>query len=171
MLFCEVLPHLLLLYKQLPSKVKIIKIYLNIYFIGFQLFSEGKLYSSTSLIFNFCISYRSYSASRRHLRAHPRSRRGFSFWSSGQRGRFNRSPELWFGRARNYWPYRYLCWQAPEHNPIISKLCNLSLLFTCAFKLLELIENPSCIILGTYWLNTRYESELDAMLIGLVKVE
>jgi hypothetical protein len=51
MLFCEVLPHLLLLYKQLPSKVKIIKIYLNIYFIGFQLFSEEKLYSSTSLIF------------------------------------------------------------------------------------------------------------------------
>ena len=30
------------------------------------------------------------------------------------------------------------------------KLCNLSLLFTCAFKLLELIENPSCIILGSY---------------------
>ena len=78
---------------------------------------------------------------------------------------------LWFGRARNYWPYRYLCCQAPEHNPIISKLCNLSLLFTCAFKLLELIENPSCIILGTYWLNTRYESELDAMLIGPVKVK
>jgi len=45
------------------------------------------------------------------------------------------------------------------------------LLFTCAFKLLELSENPSCIILGTYCLNTRYESELDAMLIGPVKVE
>ena len=40
---------LLLLYKQLPSKVKIIKIYLNIYFIGLHLYSEGKLYSSTSL--------------------------------------------------------------------------------------------------------------------------
>ena len=138
---------------------------------GFLLFSEGKLYSSTSLISNFCISYRSYPASRRHLRAHPRARQRFFFWSSGQRGRFNWSLELWFGRARNYWPYRYLCWQAPEHNPIISKLCNLSLLFTCAFKLLELIENPSCIILGTYWLNTRSESELDATLIGPVKVE
>ena len=47
MLFCGVLPHLLLLYKQLPSKGKIIMIYLNIYFIGLPLYSEEKLYSST----------------------------------------------------------------------------------------------------------------------------
>jgi len=156
MLFCEVLPHLLLLYKQLPSKVKkIIKIHLNIYFIGFQLFSEGKLYSSTSLIFNFCISYRNHPASWRifnfcisyrnhpaswrNIWAHPRGRRGFFFWSSGQRCRTNRSPELWFRRARFYWPYRYRYRQAPVHNPVI--LCNLLYLLSCAFKLLELNEN------------------------------
>ena len=39
-----------LLYTQLPSKVKLLSLILNIYFIGFQLFSEEKLYSSTSLI-------------------------------------------------------------------------------------------------------------------------
>ena len=41
---------LLLLYKRLPSKVTLLSSVLNIYFIGFQLFSEGKLYLSTSLI-------------------------------------------------------------------------------------------------------------------------
>jgi len=44
-------------------------------------------------------------------------------------------------------------------------------LFTCAFKLLELYENLRCIILGTNWLNTRFESEIAAMLIRPVKVE
>ena len=63
MLFYEVSPYLLLLYKQLPSKVKIIKIYLNIYFIGLPLYSEEKLYSNTSLIFKYCISYRNHPAS------------------------------------------------------------------------------------------------------------
>ena len=38
------------LYKRLPSKVKLLSLILNVYFIGFQLFSEGKLYLSTSLI-------------------------------------------------------------------------------------------------------------------------
>ena len=38
------------LYKRLPSKVKLLDLVLNVYFIGFQLYSEGKLYSSTSLI-------------------------------------------------------------------------------------------------------------------------
>ena len=33
----------------MPSKVKILSLVLNVYFIGLQLFSEGKLYSSTSL--------------------------------------------------------------------------------------------------------------------------
>ena len=84
------------------------------------LYSEGKLYSSTSLIFNFCISYRNHPASWRNIRAHPGARRGFFFWSSGQRCRTNRSPELWFGRARIYWPYKYLYRQAPVHNPFIS---------------------------------------------------
>ena len=40
----------LLLDKQLPSKVKLLCLVLNVYFIGLQLFSEGKLYPSTSLI-------------------------------------------------------------------------------------------------------------------------
>ena len=119
-------------------------------------------------ISNFCISYRSHPASRRHLRAHPGARRGFFFWSSGQRCRTNRSSELWFGRARIYWPYRHLCRQAPLYNPIIS---NYATYYFYAFKLLELSENTRCIILGSYWLNTRFESELDAMLIGPVKVE
>ena len=44
----------------------------------FQLFSEGKLYSSTSLIIsNYCISYRSHPASRRNVRAYSGARRGF----------------------------------------------------------------------------------------------
>ena len=103
----------------MPSKVKIIKIYLNIYFIGLPLYSEEKLYSSTSLIFKYCISYRNHPASWRNIRAHPGARMGFFFWSSGQHCRTNRSLELWFGRARFYWPYRYLYRQAPEHNPII----------------------------------------------------
>ena len=38
------------LYKRLPSKVKLLDLVLNVYFIGFQLYSQGKLYSSTSLI-------------------------------------------------------------------------------------------------------------------------
>ena len=41
---------LLLLYKRLPSKVTLLSLVLNVYFIGFQLFSEEKLYLSTSLI-------------------------------------------------------------------------------------------------------------------------
>jgi len=48
------------LYKRLPSKVKLLDLVLNVYFIGFQLYSEGKLYSSTSLFSNYCISYRSH---------------------------------------------------------------------------------------------------------------
>ena len=54
------------------------------------------------------------------------------------------------------------------HNPII---LNYVIYFTCAFKFLELNENLRFIILGTYCLNTRFESGLDAMLIGPVKVE
>jgi len=40
----------LLLYKRLPSKVTLLSSILSVYFIGFQIFSEGKLYISTSLI-------------------------------------------------------------------------------------------------------------------------
>ena len=54
---------------------------------------------------------------------------------------------------------------------LLFQIIQLLLLFTCAFKLLELNENTICIILGSYWLNTRFESELDALLIGPVKVE
>ena len=120
--------------------------------------------------YNFCISYRSHPASRRHLRANPRARRGF-LWSSSQRCWINWNSKLRFGRTPVYWVRRHLYRQAPEHNPIISKLCNLLLITICAFKLLELNENTRCIILGSYWLNTRFESELDALLIGSVKVE
>ena len=109
----------LLLYKQLPSKVKLLSLILNVYFIGFQLYSEGKLYSSTSLISNFCIAYRNNLASRRNIRAHPGARRGF-FWSLGQYGWINGSPEFKFGRAKAYWLYRHHWRQAPMHNPIIS---------------------------------------------------
>ena len=77
----------------MPNKVKIIKIYLNIYFIGLPLYSEEMLYSSTSLIFKYCISYRNHPASWRNIRAHPGARRGL-FWSSGQHGRFNWGPKL-----------------------------------------------------------------------------
>ena len=34
----------------MPSKVTLLSLVLNVYFIGLQLFSEGKLYLSTSLI-------------------------------------------------------------------------------------------------------------------------
>ena len=34
----------------MPSKVTLLSLILNVYFIGFQLFSEGKLYLNTSLI-------------------------------------------------------------------------------------------------------------------------
>ena len=80
----------------------------------------------------------------------------------------NWRPEPRFWRIKIYWLYRHNKRQAPVHNPII--LCNL-LLFICAFKLLELNENLKCIILGTYYLNTRNRVRLDAMLIGPVKVE
>ena len=43
MLFYGVYLCSLLLYKQLPSKVKLLSLILNVYFIGFQLFSEEKL--------------------------------------------------------------------------------------------------------------------------------
>jgi len=79
----------------------------------------------------------------------------------------NWRPEPRFWRIKIYWLYRHNKRQAPVHNPII--LCKL-LLFSCAFKLLELNKNLRCIILGTYWLNTRFESELAALLIGPVKV-
>jgi hypothetical protein len=50
MLFYGIYLCSLLLYKQLPSEVKLLSLILNVYFIGFQLFSEGKLYLNTSLI-------------------------------------------------------------------------------------------------------------------------
>jgi len=77
---------LLLLYKWLPSKVILLSSVLNDYFIGFQLFSEGKLYSSISLIFESCIAYRNDIASRRNVRTIPGTRRGY-FRSPSQRYR------------------------------------------------------------------------------------
>ena len=118
MLFCGVLPYFFLLYKQLSNKVNI-KINLNnFYFIGLSLFSEGKLYSSTSLISIYRISYRNNIISRRNVRAHPGSRRGF-LWSLSQYCWNNWSPELWFGRTPTYWLYKHFYRQAPVHNPSI----------------------------------------------------
>ena len=68
----------LLLDKQLPSKVKLLSLILTIYFIGLQLYSEGKLYSSTSLISNYCIAYRNNIVSRRNIRSHSGTRRDIS---------------------------------------------------------------------------------------------
>ena len=79
MLFYEVYLCSILLYKQLPNKVKLLSLILNVYFIGFQCFSEGKLYSSTSLISNHCIAYRNNIVSRQNIQAHPGTRRGFFF--------------------------------------------------------------------------------------------
>jgi len=119
-------------------------------FLSVQLFSEGKLYSSTSLIYIYCIAYRNI-VSRRNIRIYPGTRRGF-LRSSGQRW-INWSPELWFGGTKDPWLFNLQYRQAPVHNPII--LCNFLYLFSCAFKLLELNENLRCIILGTYCLNTK----------------
>ena len=108
----------LLLYKWLPSKINLLSLFLNVYFIGLNLFSEGKLYSSTSLISNHCIAYRNNIVSRRNLRDHPGTRRGFLL-SSGQCCWINWSPELRFGRTPTYWLYRHFYRQAPVHNPSI----------------------------------------------------
>ena len=102
------------------SKVKIIKIYLNIYFIGLPLYSEEKLYSSTSLIFKYCIAYRSHPASRRNVRTYSGTRRGLFFWSPGQLCWINWNSEPQFGRPKVHWFYRHYYRQAPVHNPIIS---------------------------------------------------
>ena len=67
---------------------------------------------------NYYISYRNHPVSRRNIRAHPGTRRGY-FWSSGQRCWTNWSPELRFGRAKVYWLHRHHYRQAPMHNPII----------------------------------------------------
>ena len=50
MIFYKIFYVYFLLYKRLPSKVTFLSLILNIYFIGFQLISEEKLYLSTSLI-------------------------------------------------------------------------------------------------------------------------
>ena len=118
MLFYGVYLCLLLLYKQLPSKVKLLSLVLNVYFIGLQLFSEGKLYSSTSLISNYCIIYRNNIVCRRNIRAHPGTRRGY-FWSPGQCCWTNWSSAFRFGRAKAYWLFRHHWRQALVHNPII----------------------------------------------------
>ena len=109
----------LLLYKQLPNKVKLLGLILNVYFIGFQLFSEEKLYSSTSLNSKYCIAYRNNIASRRNIRTYSGTRRGF-LWCSDQRCWINWNSEPRFGRTPVYWLHRHLYRQAPEHNPIIS---------------------------------------------------
>ena len=64
--------------KRLPSKVTLLSLVLNVYFIGLQLYSEGKLYSSVSLLIsNYCIAYRNNIVSRRNVRTYPGTRREF----------------------------------------------------------------------------------------------
>ena len=116
----------------------------------FQLFSEGKLYSSTSLIYFIALHIEIISlvnGTHRFIQELDRI-----FLKPKQYYGINWSLELRLRRAKTYWLYRCHKRQAPVHNPII--LCNL-LVFVCAFKLLELNENLRCIILGTYCSNTR----------------
>ena len=95
--------------------------------IELQFYSEGKLYLSTSLFSNYCISYRNHPVSRRNIQTYSGTKRGY-FWSPGQRCWINWSPKLRFGRTKAYWPHRHHYRQAPMHNPIIIfKLCNLLL--------------------------------------------
>ena len=86
-------------------------------FLSVQFFSEGKLYSSTSLI--YYIAYRNI-ISRRNIRIYPGTRRGF-LRSSGQHW-INWSPDLWFGGTKDPWFFNLQYRQASVHNPII--LCN-----------------------------------------------
>jgi hypothetical protein len=56
------------------------------------------------------------------------------------------------------------------HDPSI-QLTQLLFLFTYAFKFIGVDWNPSYMILDTYVMNTRTGVRVDALLIGLVKVE
>ena len=131
-----------------------------------QLFSEGKLYLSTSLISTIALHIEMLSSvdGMLELIQEPDG----VYLKPKQHYGINWRPEPRFGRIKIYWLYSRNKRQAPVHNPII--LCNL-LLFGCAFKLLELIENLRCIILGSYCLNTTNRVRIVAMLIGPVKVE
>jgi hypothetical protein len=53
----------------------------------------------------------------------------------------------------------------------IFQLIQLLYLFIYAFKFIGVDWNPSCMILGTYVINTRTRVRVDALLIGSVKVE
>jgi hypothetical protein len=53
----------------------------------------------------------------------------------------------------------------------VFQLIQLLFLFTSAFKFIKVDWNPSCMILGTYIMNTRTRVRVDALLIGSVKVE
>jgi len=54
--------------------------------LSVQLFSEGKLYSSTSLIYFYCIAYRNNIVSWRNVQIHPETRQGH-FWSTSSQQR------------------------------------------------------------------------------------
>jgi hypothetical protein len=54
---------------------------------------------------------------------------------------------------------------------LVFQLMQLLFLFTYAFKFIGVDWNHSCMILGTYGMNTRTRVQVDALLIGLVKVE
>ena len=121
----------LLLYKRLPSKVTLLSLILNVYFIGLQLYSEGKVYSSVSLLIsNYCIAYRNNIVSRQNIRAYLGTRWGY-FWSPCQCCGINWSPELRFGRVKAYWLYRHHWRQALAHNPIILNYATIINFYLC----------------------------------------
>ena len=62
---------------------KIIRLSFKFYFVGLQLYSEGKLYSSTSLIPTIAFHIEATSLAE-NVQTHPGTRRGY-FWSLGQR--------------------------------------------------------------------------------------
>ena len=75
-------------------------------------------YTQAPHYFQLLHLYRNHPVSRRNVRAHSGTRRGY-FRSSGQHCWINWSPELWFGKTKVYWLYRHYYRQNPMHNPII----------------------------------------------------
>ena len=118
MLFYGVYLCSLLLNKQLPSKIKLLNLVLNAFFISLNFVVKESFTQALHWFFNHCIAYRNNIVSRRNIRAHPGARRGF-LWSSSWLYWYNWSPKLQFRRAPAYWLYRHLYKQAPVHNPIV----------------------------------------------------
>ena len=120
----------LLLYKWLPSKVTLLSLVLIVYFIRLQLFSEVKLYLSTSLISNTALHIeiislvdRTYeliqepdedtsevqvniSEDNEDLNVNSKFDSKLNYMKSNQHRGINCSPEPRFGRANAYRLYK-----------------------------------------------------------------